>query len=135
MQVHGNRRKGKELRVVTGLSRQIRDFTDSLRHNHARAIASDAREFKRRVLRLVRLGLPPGPGRPSKEMITRAIELRAQDKPWLEVYRECIPGFTGLGEGLRQLAMTRLRSAVRSRRARLKRRKVQHQSSRQQIHV
>jgi hypothetical protein len=117
---------------VNGLSRQIRDFTNSLRHDYARAIASDARGFKHRVLRQVRLGLPPGPGRPSKEMITRAVELRAQDRPWLEVYRECIPSFPGLGEGLRQLAMTRLRSAVRSRLARLRRRKVQHQSSRQQ---
>jgi hypothetical protein len=100
---------------VKGLRRQIRDFTDSLRRDHSRAIDADARGFKHRVLRLVRLSLPPGPGRPSKEMITRAVELRAQDRPWLEVYRECIPGFPGLGEGLRQLAMTRLRSAVRSR--------------------
>lgn len=114
---------------MKGLSRQVRDFTDSLRHDYADAIASDPRLFKHRVLRMVRLGLPPGPGRPSKKMVTRAAELRAQNRPWLEVYRECIPGLPGLGEGFRQLAMTRLRSAVRSRR---KRRKAHRQSSRQQ---
>ncbi|HEV2379921.1 MAG TPA: hypothetical protein VG206_09020 [Terriglobia bacterium] len=103
------------------LAGQVNTFVKSLRHDYAREIARDARAFKRSVVELVRRGLPPGAGHPRNEAITRAVEMRARSKPWLEVYRQCIPAFSSLGEGLREIAMNRLRAAVRSRRVRQQR--------------
>ena len=117
--------KYKQTRAAKGLTRRIRDFTDLLRRDYAREIARDVPGFKRNVVRMVRLGLPPGPGRPADGMVTLAVRLRARGVPWMRVYWECIPGFAELGDGIRQLAMTRLRTAVRSRRIRHKQKPVE----------
>jgi len=104
------------------LAHQVDIFTKSLRHDYAPEVARDARVFKRRVVELVRRGLPPGPGHPRDDVVTRAVELRAQHKSWCYVYRQCIPGFSHLSDEIQQLARIRLRSAVRSRKIRQQRR-------------
>ncbi len=117
------------------LAQRVREFTDALRRDYGREIHRNPRAFKHQVVRLVRLGLPPGPGRPPDEAITRAIQLRERGTPWLEVYRKCIPNFADLGDGDRQLAMTRFRSAVRSRTHQRKPRKSRPHFQRQEIHA
>jgi hypothetical protein len=101
---------------MRSLEETIRRFGVCLKRDYGDQLARDPRAFKKRVVRFIRLALPPGPGRPLNDAVTRAIELRAQNTPWLVVYRACIQNFTVLGEGSRQLAMSRLRSAVRARR-------------------
>lgn len=102
------------------LARTIDSFAESLRRDYAQRIARDARAFKQQVVGQLRRRLPPGPGHPPSAAVTRAVEMRAQGKPWLEIYRQCIRGFATLGQGHRELAMIRLRAAVRSRRVRHK---------------
>lgn len=115
------------------LKNHIRKFTASLKHDFAAQIALDSRTFKLRVVRLLRLNLPPGPGRPPDETITRAAKMRAQNRPWHEIYQKCIPHFSELDDGIRQLAMIRLRASVRSRRHGGQRRKGRPDSQRQEI--
>ena len=87
---------------MKGLAHQVRRFTVSLRHDYAQEIAKDPHSFRRRVAGMVRRGLPSGrPGRPKHDAITRAVKLRAQNKPWCEVYKECIPGLSKLSRGNR----------------------------------
>jgi hypothetical protein len=89
-------------------------FTDSLRRSFEASILQDPSGFKKRAVRLFRLSLPPGPGRPAEELITLAEQMRAHGVPWSEVYKKCVsPDLHG---GARQFAMIRLRGAVRSRR-------------------
>ncbi len=125
-----SRRKSPQ--APKGLTRRARVFTDSLRRHYAPEIAADPQGFKRSVVRLIRLALPPGPGRPADEAVTRAAKMRAQGTPWLEIYRECIPHFAELDNGIRQLPMLRLRAAVRSRRHARQRKKARPQSQRQE---
>ena len=98
------------------LEGRVRKFAACLRCDFAEAIARDPSAFKKRVVRFIRLALPPRRGRPPLEVVTRASNLRSQKKPWLEVYRACIEGFANLEPGNRQLATSALRSAVRARR-------------------
>ena len=116
------------------LTDQVRRFTLSLRKAYAPEIEKDRQAFKDKVTRLIRCGLPRGrTGRPKHEEVTRAVELRSQNKPWAEVYKTCIEGFSNLPSGERELAMIRLRSAVRTRQVRERRTKADRLLSRQQI--
>jgi hypothetical protein len=98
---------------VRDLGALVQEFGDLLRREFAANIERDARGFKRDALCLLRAALSPGPGRPRSEAVTLAIELRAQGKPWQAIYSQCIP--SALVDDARQLAQSRLRSAVRSR--------------------
>lgn len=105
---------------MRSLTQTIRSFVACLKRDHADQIASDPGAFKKQVVRLIRRELPPGPGRPLSEAVTRATEMRGQAHPWSAIYRQCIPGLGELGPGDRSLAMSRLRTAVRGRRHRRK---------------
>jgi hypothetical protein len=98
------------------LAATIRRFVMKLQREHALEIERDARGFKRRAVSCFRRFLPPGAGRPCDEAISRADDLRGAGRPWREIYQLCVPGFSALDSTARQVAQSRLRSAVRSRR-------------------
>jgi hypothetical protein len=79
-------------------------------------IEHELRAFRKRVLRLLGVALPVKNGRPQLETVTRAVEMRAQGSSWRAIYTVCVP-HTVAGDS-RQLAQSRLRSAVRARRRR-----------------
>jgi hypothetical protein len=98
----------------------VQEFGGLLRREFATEIERDARGFKRDAVCLLRTALSGAPGRPRSEAVTLAIELRAQGKPWQVIYSQCIP--SSLVDEARQVAQSRLRSAVRERRTAGKRR-------------
>lgn len=109
------RKRAGELRVA------LLKFTLHLRREFAEEIEADPQTFKRRAIWFLKRGLPPGPGRPYDAAVTRAVKMRAQGNSWRAIYTECLPAC--LNADSRQLAQSRLRSAVRARRRRLARRK------------
>jgi hypothetical protein len=119
-----------EATVQNDLAGVIRKFTARLRRDFEANILQDSHGFKKQVVKLFRLHLPPGPGRPQEESITHAEEMRAEGAPWLEVYKKCIPGFLDLDDESRVLAMIRLRDSVRSRRCARRRRIFPRESQR-----
>ena len=94
------------------------NFARRLRQEFPEAIANSPRDFKKQVIRLIRRELPPRPGRPLDEAVTRATEMRAKGQPWSTIYCQCIPGYDSLDPGDRQLTASRLRTAMRTRRYR-----------------
>lgn len=100
---------------VTDLRAITREFAARLRVEFASEIEQEAGAFKRRVVRLLKAELPPGPGRPYAEVVTRAMQMRMQGKSWREIYANCLPEKIAGPDSL-QLAQSRLRSAVRARR-------------------
>jgi len=110
----------------------VHQFATRLRRKFCNEFEQDTpalRTFKRRVLRLLKTELPPGPGRPPEEAITLAVELRAEGKTWPEVYRACIAGFDNKSADSKIVACSRLRSAARSRRNARRQRKTRRESS------
>jgi hypothetical protein len=133
-EVHGGytgqrKRMAKDRLTPTpkGLTRRARDFTDSLQRDYAHQIAKDPRAFKRSVVRLIRLGLPPGRGRPASPRIETAIEMLQQGKTVREVLQEQIEGFEQVDAYGRYLMEKALRQAM----ARRLQRKPKHSSSAQ----
>jgi hypothetical protein len=107
------------------LKRRMKQIAARLRREFAAEIERAPPGFKRRAARLLKTLLPPRPGRPCDDNITRAIELRSEEKAWKEVYPICIPAYETLERDARYWAQLRLRDAVRSRRNTQKRRKSQ----------
>lgn len=121
---------GKPTRSSENLDRAIRQIAARLKRDFADEIARDAAAFKRRAVHRLRLHLPPGPGRPCLGSVTQAAEMRAQGKPWKDIYPACIPGHATMDPASRQVAQWNLRNAVRSRRnARRRRSKARVQIS------
>jgi hypothetical protein len=102
-------------------------FAALLRIEFASEIEKDPRRFKRLVLGLLKAELPPRPGRPPSEAVTRAIEMLEQGKSWRKIYSKCLPPTSS--QDSRQLSQYRLRCAVRSRRSGRRRRKSPSHSS------
>jgi hypothetical protein len=112
------------------------EFAQGLQRNHAPVFAGNPR-LKHRVAQLVKLQLPPQPGRPGLVIVTAAIRLLHDlrrihpEKPakeiWKEIYRRLIPNYARLSfierrtaeQQLHQQVRWRL-SARRRRRARLR---------------
>ena len=94
------------------LESAIRDFADRLRHDFANEIARDPRDFKKRVLRLIRRELPPRRGRPSSPQIEAALAMLRQGKSVRDVLRIQIGGFDQLDAYGRYLAEKALRQAL-----------------------
>jgi hypothetical protein len=57
------------------IRRAVIEFAQGLQRNHALVFAADPR-LKHRVAQLVKLQLPPQPGRPGLVIVTAAIRLR-----------------------------------------------------------
>ena len=97
------------------LDAAVRAFANKLCREYASEIEADPCRFKQRAKSLIGYYLPPHPGRPRKESVTRACELKRQHVPWLEIYVKCIPEYKSLAWPVRRLKITRLRNAVRAR--------------------
>lgn len=108
---------------MNNLDRTVRSFAERLTREFPREIAQDPPAFKRRVVHDLKVSLPPYPGRPALESVSKATELREKKKAWREVYCACIPGYADLDRPNRHLAEYNLRAAVRSRRNARRRRK------------
>ena len=106
---------------IADLDSTTRKFAEGLRQKFAAEIARNPRAFKRSVIRILKHELPPKPGRPSDEGVTRATQMRAKGRTWPEIYPACIADYTSLDNAWRQFEQLRLRSAVRARRNALKR--------------
>jgi hypothetical protein len=113
-------------------ARAVRRFAAGLRCAFAQEIAKDARRFKKLAVYHLKRSLPPLPGRPPKESLTRAIELRKEGMDWRQIYPLCIPGHSGMPAAVRRQAETNLRGASRSRRNAAKRRRGERAEPRQQ---
>lgn len=98
------------------LEEVVRKFALQLCTQFRDEIEREPRVFKTRAVRLLKSGLPPSPGRPCVESVTRAAKMREQGKPWREIYKACIPDLPQRDSDGRAVAQSRLRSAVRSRR-------------------
>lgn len=98
------------------LDREVRRFTDQLCRHHADEISRDPRTFKKRVLRRVRRGLPPRPGRPPSPQIEAAVALRRQGKTVTEILRLQVTNYDKLDPWTRMLAEKALRQATSRRR-------------------
>ena len=107
---------------MNDLRATVRKFAARLREQFESEIERDTRGFKCRVVTLLKESLPPGPGRPCTEIVTRATSMRAQGRSWQEIYAGCLLHVEG-GSDSRQIAQSRLRSAVRARRNSARRRR------------
>src|SRR5437879_3121885 len=101
---------------MSDLRRTIENFARQLRSKFRAQIERDTGQFKRNVVAMLRRSLPASPGRPRAEEVTRAALMREQGKSWQVVYSACLPLVAA--PDARQLAQSRLRSAVRARRRR-----------------
>ena len=97
------------------LRSRIRKFTQQLRRDYTKEISSDSRAFKKYVIRLLKINLPPFPGRPPEQAISLAIELRRLGQTWKEIYPKVIANHAGVEPNRRQHEEINLRAAVRSR--------------------
>jgi len=100
---------------VKTLESEVREFTDRLKQGFAQEIASSPREFKKRVLKLVRRTLPLRRGRPANPQIEAALILLKQGKSVREVLREQVTGFDQLDTYGRYLTEKALRQALSRR--------------------
>jgi hypothetical protein len=100
---------------VKQLDAAVRAFAIKLCREYAGEIDADPCGFKQRAKRLIGCYLPPYPGRPRKESVTRACELKRQRVLWPEIYAKCIPEYKSLTWPVRRLEIARLLNAVRAR--------------------
>ena len=98
------------------LAEIVRNFVSALRQDFSREINRDARDFKKQVLRLVRLGLPPRRGRPCDPRVDAALAMVKRRNSIKEVLRRQIPNFDHLDTYTRYLAEKGLRQALARRR-------------------
>ncbi len=94
----------------------VKKFAAQLTQKFAQEIALDGRRFKKQVLKLVRRGLPPGPGRPNDPHLDAACRMIHQGKTVKQVLRVQIPDFDRLDSYGRYLAEKGLRAAIARRR-------------------
>jgi len=100
---------------VKQLEAAVRAFAIKLCREYASEIAADPCGFKQQAKSLIGCYLPPYPGRPRKESVTRACDLKRQRVPWPQIYAKCIPEYQSLEWPVRRLEIARLRNAVRAR--------------------
>jgi hypothetical protein len=113
--------KGKRPSVASNrnLEETVIQFVTGVRSRFQDQIASDARGFKKLIIRLVRRQLPPRPGRPNDPQIDAAFRLVQQGRTVKDVLRLQIPGFERLDTYGRYLAEKGLRAAIARRRKRV----------------
>ena len=97
------------------LESAIQNFADRLRRDFAPEITHDPRDFKKRVLRLIRCQLPPRRGRPASPQIEVALSMLRQGKSVRDALRSQISGFDQLDTYGRYLAEKGLRQALARR--------------------
>ena len=122
----GLERQAEPTKSRRNLDRTMRQVAARLKRDFAAEIEDNPAAFKRRALHALRIHLPPGPGRPCLDFVTRAVDMRAHGNAWKEIY-PCIPDWPNLNPAFRSVAQWTLRAAVRSRRNAARRRKRQRQ--------
>ena len=100
---------------MKNLESTVRNFADRLRRDFAPEITRDPRDFKKRVLRLIRHELPPRRGRPASPQIEAALGMLRQGKSVRDVLRVQIIGFDQLDAYGRYLAEKGLRQGLARR--------------------
>jgi hypothetical protein len=113
------------------LETEVQRFAESLLRQHANRVKRRPKAFKRRVLVLIALQLPPYPkpsGRPQQSRIAKAAEMYAKQQReiaegrrdrvnWNPIANRCIVGYRRIRSvPSRQAAVRRLRDAVYRRR-------------------
>lgn len=109
------------------LETEVQRFAESLLRQYANRVKRRPKAFKRRVLALIGLHLPPYPkpsGRPQQSRITRAAEMytkqqheikegRRERANWNPIANRCIAGYRRISSApRRQAELRRLRDAV-----------------------
>jgi hypothetical protein len=103
-------------RFTDALGERVRRFTAHLKREFAAQIVSDPGRFKKQVLRLIRHGLPPRPGRPNDPHLDAACRMIEDGKTVKQVLRIQIPDFDRLDTYGRYLAEKGFRAAIARRR-------------------
>lgn len=116
--------------LPASLPKRVRDFTEALKRDFSHRIAQRPKAFKRRLLALVAVNLPPYPkptGRPREPHITEAAsmyatQLREVEREarkhvnWGPIAQRCIPGYNAIrSKDTRRAALDRLRDSVYAR--------------------
>jgi hypothetical protein len=96
----------------------VGSFTSDLKRDFSEQIAADPRAFKKQVVRLIRLELPPKRGRPNDPRLDTALRMLNQGKTVKDILRAQVPGFDQLDTYSRYLAEKGLRAAIARRRVR-----------------
>jgi hypothetical protein len=114
------------------LAKWVREFTEALKREFSRRMVRRSKAFKRRVLALVAVNLPPYPkptGRPRQPRITEAATMYAAQLRevqqgmrkavnWRPIAQRCIPGYNAIrSNDTRRAALDRLRDSVYARSA------------------
>jgi hypothetical protein len=95
---------------------ETQQFARRICRTHPRAFTHvNATATKEAVIRQIRATLPPHPGRPRMDSVTRAWEMKRLGVEWRAIYPQCISGFVTLTWKERRKEIARLRNAVRAR--------------------
>src|SRR5437879_3907850 len=94
--------------ALKSLQSVTHEFTHQLRRDFAQEISRDPRNFKKRVLALVRCDLPLRPGRPKNPRLDAAFQLVKQGRSIKDVLGLQIPGFVEMDAYGRYLAGKRV---------------------------
>jgi hypothetical protein len=112
------------------LPKRIREFTETLKREFSHRILRRSKAFKRRVLTLISVNLPPYPkptGRPRQPHVTEAVNMYAAQcrevgqgalkrVNWRPIAQRCIPGYNSIrSNDTRRVALNRLRDSVYAR--------------------
>jgi len=97
---------------MRSLEDAIRQIGDRLKRDFAEEMAGDPTTFKKRVVSLIRRGLPPRRGRPNDPRFDVAILMIKQGKSVKDVLRTQIPNFDQMDTYGRYLAEKGLRFAL-----------------------
>ena len=111
------------------LDRTMRQVAIDLKRRFPLQISQEPRQFKKKAVYYLKCYLPPGPGRPAEEAVTKAIELRKQGQDWKQIYPQCICNHSQLLPAARRVAEGNLRAARRARGNAARRRKRQRKST------
>jgi hypothetical protein len=95
----------------------VQEFIGRIRREFAAEIAQDPKALKTSVLRLVRRGLPPKPGRPRDPRIDAAVQMFEQGMTIKQVLRSQVAEFDKLDRYGSYLADKGLRAAIARRRS------------------
>ena len=108
----------------------VAEFVQKVERLFPDRLARRPKPLKKRLLRLIDVGLPPfrrPPGRPKSDRITRAAEIFVAQRnrgtiDWQLIAQECSPGYAHIkSEYRRRVVLDRLRNAVYARLERTKR--------------
>ena len=105
---------------MKALEAGILEFVERLKQEYPQEIARNPRDFKKKVLKLIRRTLPPKRGRPASPQFEAALAMLRQGKSIRDVLRAQINNFDNLDAYGRYLAEKGLRQALTRRGLRMR---------------